>query len=186
MKNQFDSPRSGKAKFLATAAAGLLSANLGAQTMEDFVISEEAAKRTLNRAEISVSTAEAIAKACVAYAEDNDIAIALFVVGPSGNVIYAYRMDGQNPIAGKTALLKARTALDNRQSTRALAELPPRFLPAYYYLDQFPFVGGFPITVGDQLIGAIGVGGGSDDQEEECAYSALTSVIGPQVWAAEE
>ena len=42
MKNQFDSPRSGKAKVLATAAASLLSANLGAQAMEDFVISEEA------------------------------------------------------------------------------------------------------------------------------------------------
>ena len=95
-------------------------------------------------------------------------------------------MDGQNPIAGETALLKARTALDNRQPTRALTQLPPRYMPAFYYLDQFPFTGGLPITVGDQLIGAMGVGGGTGDQDEECAHSALESVIGPQLPLAEE
>ena len=34
--------------------------------------------------------------------------------------------------------------------------------------------------VGDQLIGAIGVGGASGAQDQQCAYDALTEVIGPQ------
>jgi hypothetical protein len=33
--------------------------------------------------------------------------------------------------------------------------------------------------VDDQMIGAIGVGG--ENQDEECAYAALTSVVGPQL-----
>ena len=44
---------------------------------------------------------------------------------------------------------------------------------AYYFVG-----GGLPIVVEDQLIGAIGVGGGS--QDELCAYTALTKVLGPQ------
>jgi len=40
------------------------------------------------------------------------------------------------------------------------------------------FGGGLPIVVQDQLIGAIGVGGGNMD--EMCAYTALTKVLGPQ------
>jgi len=44
---------------------------------------------------------------------------------------------------------------------------------AYYFVG-----GGLPIVVEDQLIGAIGVGGGNMD--EMCAYTALTKVLGPQ------
>ena len=38
--------------------------------------------------------------------------------------------------------------------------------------------GGLPIVVDDQMIGAIGVGGGNAD--EQCAYQALIKVLGPQ------
>jgi hypothetical protein len=44
---------------------------------------------------------------------------------------------------------------------------------AYYFVG-----GGLPIVVEDQLIGSIGVGGGNMD--EQCAYQALTKVLGPQ------
>ena len=42
----------------------------------------------------------------------------------------------------------------------------------------FPVSGGLPIIVDNQLSGAIGVGGSNKD--EECAYTALTQVVGPQ------
>ncbi len=44
---------------------------------------------------------------------------------------------------------------------------------AYYFVG-----GGLPIVVENNLIGAIGVGGGNMD--EQCAYQALTKVLGPQ------
>jgi len=45
-------------------------------------------------------------------------------------------------------------------------------------LPVFPTSGGLPIIVDNQMIGAIGVGGSNRD--EECAYQALTAVVGPQ------
>jgi hypothetical protein len=44
---------------------------------------------------------------------------------------------------------------------------------SYYFVS-----GGLPIVVDDQLIGAVGVGGGNAD--EQCAYHALQKVLGPQ------
>jgi hypothetical protein len=44
---------------------------------------------------------------------------------------------------------------------------------SYYFVG-----GGLPIVVEDQLIGAVGVGGGNAD--EMCAYQAMEKVLGPQ------
>ena len=95
-------------------------------------------------------------------------------------------MDGQVPIGIETAQLKAKTALYARSSSSAVAQrftnVDGRVIRldlgkdsglAYYFVG-----GGLPIIVEDQLIGAIGVGGGNMD--EQCAYQALTKVLGPQ------
>ncbi len=172
---------------LIVATTVFLNTNAWAQTMEDFVISEEAARMTLNRAEISVATAERIAKACIRFAEEKDIATAVFIIGPSGNVVYAYRMDGRNPVNVDTALMKARTVLYMRQSTQAVVnQYGPELQATFFHLGQFPFAGGLPIMVGDQLIGAIGVGGAGPGVDEQCAHHALTEVVGPQPPLVEE
>jgi len=95
-------------------------------------------------------------------------------------------MDGQVPIGIETAQLKAKTALYARSSSSAVAQrftnVDGRVIRldlgkdsglAYYFVG-----GGLPIIVEDQLIGAIGVGGGNMD--EQCAYQALTKALGPQ------
>jgi uncharacterized protein GlcG (DUF336 family) len=61
-----------------------------------------------------------------------------------------------------------------------IARYGQRMQPTMFNLGQFPYTGGLPIMVGPQLIGAIGVGGASGEQDERCAYEALTRVIGPQ------
>jgi uncharacterized protein GlcG (DUF336 family) len=83
-------------------------------------------------------------------------------------------------------LMKAKTALYARSSSAAVAqrfnnvdgrlirlELGKAEGLSYYFVP-----GGLPIVVDDQLIGAIGVGGGNAD--EQCAYQALVKVLGPQ------
>jgi uncharacterized protein GlcG (DUF336 family) len=90
-------------------------------------------------------------------------------------------MDGQVPINIETAHLKAQSVLYTRDSSHQRANqvannlsLQMRWEP----LGVFPVSGGLPIIVDGQMIGTIGVGGGSKD--EECAYIALTAVVGPQ------
>ncbi len=152
-----------------------------AQDGRDFVISPEAAEKTLNSSEISVVTAEKVAKFCVDYAESRDWSLSVFILSPSGNIVYAYRMDGENPIEVDTAWRKAQTVLYMRTSTHAMINrYGPQMQATMFNLGQFPFTGGLPIMVGAQMIGAIGVGGATGAGDEQCAYEALTKVIDPQ------
>jgi glc operon protein GlcG len=151
------------------------------QNIGKFVIPDDAAKKSLIRNEISADTAEKITQACVDFARKNNIAVSVFILSPTGQVVHAQRMDGQVPINIETAQLKAQSVLYTRDSTHARANTVANNLSLqmrWSNLPVFPVSGGLPIIVDGQLIGAIGVGGSNRD--EECAYSALTSVVGPQ------
>lgn len=147
----------------------------------DLLIPPEAADKTLNPNEISVAAAERIGKACIEYATEKGWSLVVIVLGPSGNIVYAYRMDGENPIEVDTAWRKAQTVLYMRSSTHAMiARYGQQMQPTMFELGQFPYTGGLPIMLGDQLIGAIGVGGAKGKEDEECGHQALEKVVGPQ------
>ena len=158
----------------------VLAGAASAQNIEKFVISGDAAKKTMTR-EISADTAEKITQACVAFAREKNIAVTVFILNPTGQIVHAHRMAGQVPINVETALLKAKSVLYTRDSTHARANMVANNLSLqlrWSDIGVFPTSGGLPIVVDDQMIGAIGVGG--SNQDEECAYAALTSVVGPQ------
>jgi glc operon protein GlcG len=150
------------------------------------IVSDEVAKRTLMKTQINAATARALVDACVEFAISTNSSYSIIVLAPTGDVVDAHIMDGQMPIAVEAATLKAKTALYARTSSAAIMQrfnttdsrmirmhLGESSGRAYYFAP-----GGFPIVVENQLIGAIGVGGGP--QEEQCAYQALTKVLGPQ------
>jgi uncharacterized protein GlcG (DUF336 family) len=151
-------------------------------------VSDETAKRTLMKAVINADTARAIVDACVEWqkAQPGNVTVAVFVLSPTGQVIDSHEMDGVLPIAAETGLMKAKTALYARSSSAAVAQrfkdLDGRLIRldlgreqglSYYFVP-----GGLPIVVDNQMIGAVGVGGGNAD--EKCAYEALVKVLGPQ------
>jgi len=155
-------------------------------SLDKVTLSGDAAKRTLTKTQINAATARAIVDACVEFGRASNASYSIFVLAPSGDIVDAHVMDGQLPIGVETALLKAKTALYARTPSSAVAQrfntLDGRVIRlnlgqasglAYYFVG-----GGLPIVVEDQLIGAIGVGGGNMD--EMCAYTALTKVLGPQ------
>jgi glc operon protein GlcG len=172
-----------------TAAVGFTPRAVEAQaakTLADVTLPPDAAKRTMIKAQINAATARAIVDAAVEAAKGGTATYSIFILAPSGDIVQAHVMDGQVPIGIETALLKAKTVLYARSSSRTVAE---RFATvegrvirtdlgresglAYYFVG-----GGLPIIVEDQLIGAIGIGGGNRD--EEIAHAALTKVLGPQ------
>src|SRR5262245_12605283 len=152
-------------------------------------VSNEVAKRTLMKMQINADTARAIVDACVEFGRNQQGGpgtYAIYVLAPNGDIVDAHIMDGVLPIGAETGLMKAKTALYARTSSSAVAQrfgtVDGRLIRldlgkekglAYYFVG-----GGLPIVVEDQLIGAIGVGGGN--QDEMCAYTALTKVLGPQ------
>jgi glc operon protein GlcG len=163
------------------AALVLLAGAASAQNIEKFVVTGEAAKKAMSKTEISADTAEKITQACVAFAKEHNVAVSVFILSPTGQIVHAHRMDGQVPINVETGLLKAKSVLYTHDSTHARANMVANNLSLqlrWSTIGVFPTSGGLPIVVDDQMIGAIGVGGSNVD--EECAYAALTSVVGPQ------
>ncbi len=175
---------------LVAVGMALSAGSVAAQDIEEFVISGEAAKNAKTRDEISLDTARRIADQCFQQATERNLATSIFVLNPSGHIVYALRADGQTPIAVETALLKAKTALFMRGSTHAVMNRmmqdparDARLRPLQAEFDLFWNSGGLPIVVDDVLIGAIGVGGmrpSAEWSDEICAHNALTEVIGPQ------
>jgi len=183
-------------RFLGMAMAILVAALLApsiasAQNMplEKAVVSNDVASRTLMKMQINATVARQLVDACLDFARNQQGGpgtYAIWVLAPSGDVVDAHVMDGVFPIGAETGLMKAQTALYARTPSSVVASRFPTLEGRAIRMDlgkeqglSYYFVGGgLPIVVENNLIGAIGVGGGNMD--EQCAYQALTKVLGPQ------
>lgn len=180
-------------KILFAAACVFVAGNAWAQgatpaSLSRVTVSNDVAKRTLMKTQINADTARAIVDSCVEFSRNSTPpqAIAIFVLAPTGDLVEAHVMDGVLPIGVETGLLKAKTALYARTPSSAVAQrfsdVEGRVIRLDLGKDQglaYYFVGGgLPIVVEDNLIGAVGVGGGNAD--EQCAYQAMQKVLGPQ------
>src|SRR5580693_2835721 len=193
MMKQAESVRWGLFVLAAIAAFSFGSGKAWAQgatpaPFSKVTVSDEVAKRTLEKAVINADTARQIVDACVEWqkAQPGNVTIAIFVLSPTGQIIDSHQMDGVLPIGAETGLMKAKTALYARASSASVAarfkDVDGRLIRLDLGKEQglsYYFVGGgLPIVVDNQLIGAVGVGGGNAD--EQCAYQALVKVLGPQ------
>ena len=157
--------------------------------LEKAVVSNDVAARTLFKYQLSSNLAQQIVQACIDFARKQTPMpgnYAIFVLAPNGDIISAHVMDGVVPIGVETGLMKAKTALYARSTSRAVSErftdvegrLIRTDLGREQGLSYYFVAGGVPIVLQNQLIGAIGVGGGNMD--EPCAYAALQQVLGIQ------
>src|SRR5215831_20235216 len=77
-------------------------------------VSNDVAKRTLMKMQINAETARAIVDACVEFGrtqQGGPGTYAIYVLGPTGDIVDAHVMDGVLPIGAETGLMKAKTAL---------------------------------------------------------------------------
>lgn len=153
------------------------------------VVSDDVASKTLMKMQINSNVARQLVDACLEFARtqpNGPGTYAIFVLTPTGDIVSSQVMDGVFPIGVETGLMKAQTALYARSPSSVVASRFPTLEGRAIRMDlgkekglSYYFVGGgLPIVVENQLIGAIGVGGGNMD--EQCAYTALTKVLGPQ------
>ena len=169
-------------KVLAVSAALTIAGGMAsAQDISKFVISDAAAKKTLIKNEINADTARKIIDKCIDIATKANMPITIFILSPTGQIVASHRMDGQVPINIETALLKAQSVLVTRDSTHLRANMIANNMPQqlkWHAIGVYTTSGGLPIVAGGQMIGTIGIGGGSKD--EEMAFEALEAVVGPQ------
>jgi uncharacterized protein GlcG (DUF336 family) len=173
---------------VVTVIALALNGATYADDSDKFVVRGDATKALMEQNQINVATAEAISKACVDEANKQGVKVSIVIYDQFGEPVYVYRMDGQARIAIETAMMKAHTVINTRQPSKAVMNqvLTGRSSELRQYsFGNFANSGGLPIVInGNQMIGAIGVGGSAPNvpiwSDEICAWRALTKVIGPQ------
>ncbi len=138
---------------------------------------------SVDRKQVSAAAARKMVDACLAFAEKNNILVAVAVVDIAGVLIDFHAMEGGGPTLAETAILKAKTAAHWQRSTRTLEQdvLTGRN-EASLWIKDFPKAGALPIMIGGQFAGAIGVGGAQ--KQEECAQTGIDAVIPKEPVAA--
>jgi glc operon protein GlcG len=151
-------------------AASLVFACAGAHA-------ESTAATTLGLADAT----QAIAAAKLYARTHNAPGGAIAVVDSSGTLLALERLDGTFAASANISIGKARTAALFRQRTRVFEEAINNGRTAMTALpaDFTPLIGGVPISIGGQVVGAIGVSGAaSAQQDEELALAGAAAVAG--------
>lgn len=133
---------------------------------------------------ISLAAAEALLTEAQAKAEELGYVMAFAVVDEGGLLKALHRMDGVSSAATIDLVqMKAYSAASFRTPTHQIAEgvqENPARAASLANTPRFTLLGGgYPIRDGDVVIGGIGVGGGSPEQDMEVAEAALTAVGAP-------
>jgi glc operon protein GlcG len=141
---------------------------------------------TGNRSLLNLAGAETILRGARQKAESLKLKVNIAVVDEGGHPIAFARMDGARPASAYTAQTKAVTAATFRQET---GPLPPGGEPDVLLnlsLQNAALAsggklttlkGGVPIVLAGQVIGAVGVGGGTGEQDAEVAKAGIQELL---------
>ncbi len=141
---------------------------------------------TRGRVELNLAGAETILAAAQKKAASMKIAFNIAIVDDGGHLLTFARMDGARPASGYTALTKAIAAATFRTETGPLPQTGEPNLLLSLSLQHTAVAGGgkgtalkggAPIVVDGQVIGAVGVGGGSGEQDLEVAKAGIAALL---------
>jgi len=129
---------------------------------------------------MSLDLANQLASATVAACTAGGYNVAVTVVDRAGTVRAVQRADNAGPHTLEASRLKAYTSASAKNTTLAIMEASQKN-PAAANLGSIPgyllLGGGVPVKVGNEVIGAVGVGGAPGGHlDEQCAVAAIAKV----------
>jgi glc operon protein GlcG len=139
-----------------------------------------------DRVQLRLAGAETILTAAKAKAVEMKLKVNVAVVDDGGHLLAFARMDEARPASGYTALTKAVTAATFRQAT---GPLPPKGEPDVLLNLSLQAAaaagggklttlkGGVPVVIDRQVVGAVGVGGGTGEQDAEVATAGIRALL---------
>jgi glc operon protein GlcG len=131
----------------------------------------------INSATINLTEAQQLLSAAVSRAREIGVEVAAVVVDDAGRLVACARMDGATLMGMDIATGKAYTAAGLNQPTELWDDAvaaSPGFSGAITSIPGFmPFGGGKPVHSDGRLIGALGVSGGTLEQDIEIARVAV-------------
>ena len=161
-------------KTLLVSALMVAAPSLGfAQTAPAEKVFEKVEKRVL-----TLAGARIVAAAAETEAKRLKTTGAVAVVDDGGNLLYLLRIDNTFPAGSYEAMDKTRTAATFRMPTRNLEDAVKNGRVSLVAVSEMtPLAGGVPIVIDGQVVGAVGVSGAANaQQDEELAKFAAAAV----------
>jgi glc operon protein GlcG len=140
-----------------------------------------------NQTRLTLMGARLIIAGAEAKAAELKLKVNVAVVDDGGHLLSFDRMDGARPASGYTALTKATTAATFRQETGpfpkgaatpdVLLSLSLQNAAAASGGKATTLLGGVPVVVDGQVVGGVGVGGGTGEQDAVIAKAGLARLL---------
>ena len=130
-------------------------------------------------APITLEYAKQAAAAAVAEARRNNWNMAVAVVDFAGTLVYYEKMDDTQTGSANVAIDKARSAALFKRPTKAFQDALAgggAGLRVMALSGAVPVEGGLPLIVGGTIGGAVGVSGGTSEQDGQCAKHAVDAL----------
>jgi glc operon protein GlcG len=131
-------------------------------------------------APVTTDVARKAAAAALNEAKKNGWTVAAAVVDPGGTLVYFERIDGTQNGSSEIAQEKARTSAMFKRPSKAFEDVVGGGKVNYLRLTgTIPIEGGLPLVIDGKVVGAIGVSGGSSQQDGQCAKAGADSLAAP-------
>jgi uncharacterized protein GlcG (DUF336 family)/uncharacterized RmlC-like cupin family protein len=122
--------------------------------------------------------ADAVLEAALAYAKDHGHRVVVAVVDVNGELIQLRRTDGAQIASSRVALDKARTAAIFVRTSREIeAQVSGGRLGALALHGASALIGGVPLVVDGEVVGAIGTSGETPDEDEAVSIAGAQAAF---------
>ncbi len=117
---------------------------------------------------INLDTAKKIAATAITEARKNNWTMAVAIIDTGGNLVYFEKMDGTQTGSVRVAISKGRSAVLFKRPTKAFQDMVAAGGEGLRMLrleGAVPIEGGLPLLMDGKIVGAIGVSGGTSQQD---------------------
>lgn len=128
---------------------------------------------------ISLESAKKAAGGAIAEAQKNKWRMAVAIVDTGGHLVYFEKMQDTQTGSVDLAIEKAKTAALFRRSTKLFQDAVAgggEGLRLLRLTGAIPIDGGIPIIENGKLVGAVGISGGSGDQDGQTAVAGAAAL----------
>ena len=130
-------------------------------------------------APVGIDDAKKAAAAAIAAAVKLNVFDAIAVVDPAGLLVYFEKMDGTQNGSVDVSIDKARSAALFKRPSKFFLDNVGRGGEGLRFLAMrgaVPNDGGLPLVQGGKIVGAIGVSGGTGEQDAQCAKAGVDAI----------
>jgi glc operon protein GlcG len=128
---------------------------------------------------ITTEQARKAVSVALAEARANNWAMAAAVVDPGGILVYFEKIDDTQNASPRIAIDKAKSAALFKRTTKTFQDSVERGgvgLRVTKLRGAVPVEGGVPLVINGQIVGGLGISGGTAEQDGQCAKAATDAM----------